>query len=105
MAEISIKSSDTAEKWCEAVRALNEKANAILNEVQNILNTLAGSDEGTIANQVYTTTSTFKTAFAEMGAAFGGFVDTVLSWFKENKDTVKTVVETVATATKIIAAL
>lgn len=105
MVDMVIRSSNTADRWCTSVQNLNGDVNTTLEEVRKILNTLAGSDEGTIAKQVYDTTGVFEEAFEQMGRAFGSFVDDVLDWLKENKDTVETVVNAVSTATTIIGRL
>lgn len=102
-ADLQIDSS-RGEQWCDAVEAINQKVDQILQEVASILESLGQSDKGgTIGEKLMQAAAGYLEKFAQMIDKFAETVKMVADFIGKAVEFATKVIGTISTIAKIVA--
>lgn len=96
--------SDRGNQWVEAVNEINDKVDAIMREVAQIIEDLGQSDEGgTIGQKLVQAAAGYVEKFAQMVKSFINVVKQIATYIGKAVEFASQVVETITSVAKIVA--
>ena len=96
--------SDRGNQWVDAVKEINDKVDAIMREVAQIIEDLGQSDEGgTIGQKLVQAAAGYVEKFAQMVQSFINVVEQIATYIGKAVEFPSQVVETITSVAKIVA--
>lgn len=96
--------SDSGNGWIDKVNEINDKVDAIMREVAQIIEDLGHSDEGgTIGQKLVQAAAGYVEKFAQMVKSFINVVEQIATYIGKAVEFASQVVETITSVAKIVA--